>query len=371
MIKILNPHQSHHSHSTTTTLKTAEILSKYRPIAPKPGTTSSQVNDNDTSSSMSHKISQSPYLRNLWPQLQARPTRTRKRGRGGMGPTSPLALKRPKSSSPSATISSTTTTTTPRVFGPIKTLSFQAFPHGLPSLAQVGYTLENNGGGSSALVTLPLLQCSPPPPSKCMEPEVKGKVVIDLNKTAEVIQERDFLKQLQGPTVTTTATDTNTSRVIAPQAIRPVCSRINVACINPLTNPSPPYQISKKLPQEVEEEVESDDLPTIISDSKNRVRLVNSAYKEMMGQPECSWLDSMVRGKRICGEVMIHLCETKIPENNGFSCWVRIEWGRDGKEEFVHAFCDVMKLACDSKDYVFTWRFHTRTRETCQSSCNA
>ncbi|CDY27618.1 BnaA09g27890D [Brassica napus] len=330
MIKILSPHNSHST--TTTTLKTAEILSKYRPIAPKPGTTP-QVNDNDSSSSsMSHKISQSPYLRNLWPQLQARPTRTRKRGRGGMGPTSPLSLKRHKPSSSA----STTTTTPQRVFGPIKTLSFQAFSHaGIPNLAQVGYALEN--GGSPAL------------------PEIKVKEAIDLNKTAEVIQERDFLKQLQEPITTTT-----TSKVIAPQAIRPVCSRINVACINPLTNPS---QIIKKSPQDVEEEFESDDLPAIISDANNRVRLVNSAYKEMMGQPECSWLDSMVRGKRICGEVMIRCCEAKIPENNGFSCWVRIEWGRGGKEEFVHAFCDVMKLECDSKDYVFTWRFHTTTRE--------
>nr|VDC97709.1 unnamed protein product [Brassica oleracea] len=39
---------------------------------------------------------------------------------------------------------------------------------------------------------------------------------------------------------------------------------INVACINPLSNPS---QISKKSPQEVEQEVESDVLPAIISDS--------------------------------------------------------------------------------------------------------
>ncbi|CAN6824026.1 unnamed protein product, partial [Brassica oleracea] len=40
---------------------------------------------------------------------------------------------------------------------------------------------------------------------------------------------------------------------------------INVACINPLSNP--PSRISKKSPQEVEEEVESDALPAIISDS--------------------------------------------------------------------------------------------------------
>ncbi|CAN8291172.1 unnamed protein product [Cochlearia groenlandica] len=351
MIKILNPHTT-----TTTTLKTAEILSKYRPIAPKPGTTS-QANDNDLSSTMSHKINQSPYLRSLWPQLQARPTRTRKRGRGGMGThTSPLAMKRPKS------CTSNNNSTQHTLFGcPIKTLSFQAFathhhpPHGLPNLAQVGYALENNNGSSSSdLVTLPLLQCSPLPSSKCMETEIKGRCVTDLNKTHEVIQERDFLKQLQGPIVSTTPKPT--SRVISPLAIRPVCSRINVACINPSPNPS---GFTSKSPQEVEEAVESDYLPAIISDSNNRVRLVNSAYKEMMGQPECSWLDSMVRGKRICGEVMIRFGESEIPENNGFSCWVRIEWGRDGNEEFVHAFCDVAKLACDSKDYVYTWRFHT------------
>ncbi|KAL1209403.1 hypothetical protein V5N11_020725 [Cardamine amara subsp. amara] len=353
MIKILKPH-SHHPQNTTT-LKTAEILSKYRPIAPRPG---NGANDDDPSSSMSRKISQSPYLRNLWPQLQARPTRTRKRGRGAMGPTSSLALKRPKSyvSSPQ------------RVIGhPIKTLSFQGFTHGLPNLAQVGFALEN--GGSSTLVTLPLLQCSPPP-SKCMELDIKGKGVIDLNKTADVIQERDFLKLLQGPIPTTTTT---TSKVISPQPIRPVCSRINVACIYPLTYPS---QIIKKSPKEVEEEVESEDLPSLISDSNNRVRLVNSAYKEMLGQPECSWLESIVKGKRICGDVMIHFCEPKTPVmigNNGFSCWVRIEWGKDGKEEFMHAFCDVMKLACDSKDYVFKWRVYTTPdrRQNCQSSCNA
>ncbi|KAL0698802.1 hypothetical protein Bca4012_054924 [Brassica carinata] len=319
-----------------------------------------QVNvDNDSSSSssyMSHKISQSPYLRRLWPQLQARPTRTRKRGRGGTGPTSHLSLKRPKASSGSST------TAAQRV------LSLQAFSHaGLPHVAQVGYALEN--GGSSTLVTLPLLQCSPPF-SKRMESEIKGKGVIDLNKSVETIQERDFLKQLQGP-ITTNTTTTTTSRVIAPQPIRPVSSKINVTCINPLSNASLPSQISKKSPQEVEEDVESDVLPAIISNSNNKVRLVNSAYKEMMGQPECSWLDSVVRGKRICGEVMIHLCESKIPENNSFSCWVKIEWGRNGKEELVHAFCDVMKLNCDSKDYVFTWRFHTTARETCQSSYNA
>ena len=52
-----------------------------------------------------------------------------------------------------------------------------------------------------------------------------------------------------------------------------------------------------KLPkksEEVEEEVDSEALPGVISDSNNKVRLANSAYKKMVGQPKCPWLDSMV-----------------------------------------------------------------------------
>ncbi|CAN8313383.1 unnamed protein product [Cochlearia groenlandica] len=80
-----------------------------------------------------------------------------------------------------------------------------------------------------------------------MELETKPKCVLDLKQNVEVPQEIDFLKQLQKPI------STSTSKVIAPQVIRPVCSRINVTCINQLTNQSKP---SKKSQEEVEEEVE-------------------------------------------------------------------------------------------------------------------
>ncbi|WVY89465.1 hypothetical protein V8G54_034979, partial [Vigna mungo] len=68
MIKTLNPYPN--------PAKTAEIMSRYRPIAPKP-----EPAPNSTTEGSSSLPKQSPYLRNLWPQLQARPTRTRKRGR--------------------------------------------------------------------------------------------------------------------------------------------------------------------------------------------------------------------------------------------------------------------------------------------------
>ncbi|PPE01254.1 hypothetical protein GOBAR_DD01748 [Gossypium barbadense] len=243
MIKTLNPYSA----------KTAEIMSRYRPIAPKPEVLPEK--SIDESSAMSQKMRQSPYLRNLWPQLQARPSRNRKRGR-----------------------------------------------------------------------------------------------------------EKDFLKQLQGLPVLPT------SSLITPQPIRPVGSTIIVGCINEAPAPAAPLQAPKK-PEEVEDDIESESMPTIISDSNNKVRLANSAYKAMVGQPECPWLDSMVKGsecKRICGEVMLNLSNSRVPvKSKGFSCWVRIEWGNEGNNNnnkgSITAFCDVVRLSCQSKDYLFTWRFHIPT----------
>ncbi|RVW56106.1 hypothetical protein CK203_080798 [Vitis vinifera] len=108
MIRTLNPYNS--------TAKTAEIMSRYRPIAPKP---EPPVNPMFERPSMSQKMRESPYLRNLWPQLQARPTRSRKRGRPGF---SPAALKRPRThlvgfSTPS------------HVTSPAKNLSMHGFTH--------------------------------------------------------------------------------------------------------------------------------------------------------------------------------------------------------------------------------------------------
>ncbi|KAK7364680.1 hypothetical protein VNO80_13421 [Phaseolus coccineus] len=57
--------------------KNTEIMSRCRPISPKPETSPNSMTE--SSSSLSHKIKQSPYLRYLWPQLQANPIRTRKR----------------------------------------------------------------------------------------------------------------------------------------------------------------------------------------------------------------------------------------------------------------------------------------------------
>ncbi|XP_050364533.1 uncharacterized protein LOC126783163 [Argentina anserina] len=370
MIKTLNPYNS------TNTAKTAEIMSRYRPIAPRPET--SPITPTGESPALSQKIRDSPYLRNLWPQLQARPTRTRKRGRAAI---SPPTLKRQRTNhvfglSPACHVTS-----------PVKTLTLDGFTHPLTQLA-----LPNQLGSAStclestSLVTLPLLsypsslsivpnqavvtnQAAPPAELNLPRPSGGDEKLIDLNSEAEIPEEKDLLKQLQGIPSPTTPT---TPSVISPQPIRPVGSSISVGCINTDSNLAQAVQAPKK-PEDVESEVELEALPAIISDSHNKVRMANAAYKEMVGQPECSWLDSMVATscKRIGGEVALQLSDTRVPtSSNGFSCWVRIEWGNEMDKHAVNAFCDVMKLACESKDYLFTWRFHTHSREASQSSSN-
>ncbi|XP_020584252.1 uncharacterized protein LOC110027246 [Phalaenopsis equestris] len=172
--------------------------------------------------------------------------------------------------------------------------------------------------------------------------------------------ERDLLQKLQEP------------KIITPRPVRPVGSSISVGPINelvPSSAPPPP-----KRPAEVEDEVESEKLPAVVSDYKNRVRLANSAYKELVGQPECMWLDSMAYGsdckgfafrplsRRINGEVMLEFSGDSAapppPSLNGFSCRVKIEWACNGRKSFVDAPCDVCRVYCESKEYLFTWKFH-------------
>ncbi|KAM1022060.1 hypothetical protein ACFX2I_043069 [Malus domestica] len=368
MIKTLNPY--------TNTEKTAEIMSRYRPIAPKPVTPSNPAGE---SPSMSQKIRDSPYLRNLWPQLQARPTRTRKRGRSALSPTT---FKRQRSHQMLGFA------TPCHVQSPVKNPRLDGFARVLPKLPiPASLDAANN---STGLMTLPLLPYIPPasapivtnpavvPPEFELIKPCRGgeEELIDLNTVAaEIPEEKDLLKQLQGNSPAPPPTPTN---VIAPQPIRPVGSSISVGCISADPSLTLAAQVPKK-PEDVEEEMESEALPAIISDSHNKVRMANSAYKEMVGQPECPWLDAMVAGgdgrfggKRINGEVSLQLSDSGVPvSSNGFSCWVRIEWGKDMNKHAINTFCDVMKLSCESKDYLFEWRFHTHSREGCQSSSSS
>ncbi|XP_010274397.1 PREDICTED: uncharacterized protein LOC104609720 [Nelumbo nucifera] len=355
--------------------KTDEIMSRYRPIAPKPHIPIHPLLDGPTT------------LKNLSPRLPTRPSRARKRNRTGI---SPATLKRAGMhlrgfSSPCHTLS--------LAKNALLGLSLQSLAHGFlsfptstPSIG-IGASLEEATAKASHLATLTFLSrpCSVPVAAKST-PEMDGinlcssqteEKILDLNTSIDIPEERnllhepppeDPLQKLQEPP--------NCPSVITPQPVRPIGSSISVGFISEYPSPSCAMRTTKR-PEEVEEEVESEALPAIVSDSNNRVRLANSAYKEMVGQPECPWLDATYDGasrgrpcKRIGGEVMLDIPGSNVPiYSNGFSCRVRIEWGTNGKKSSITAPCDVIRLSCNSKNYLFTWRFHTS--ETSEGSSNA
>ncbi|KAK4348309.1 hypothetical protein RND71_031064 [Anisodus tanguticus] len=358
MMQILNPHPS--------TSKTAEIMARYRPIAPKPEAPTSPVTDENNPSGLPPNIQKSPFLRNVWPHLQARPTRTRKRGRTALGPPS---MKRDRANYfPSAGQFPTyhQVMAASPAYRPNVVPQFTLIPNLVPFKCGLGTHVTTPANS----ITLPLLSCTTTTLPILMEENTSGEEIrgIDLNLAADVPEELDFMPQFQGP---------KSPAVITPQPVRPVGSSISIGCINEEEVPDGGGTNKKfmKKPEEVEEEVEAEALPAVISDSNNKVRLTNSAYKEMVGQPECCWLDYMVginASKRIGGEVMLEFSDScSVPmSSDGFTCWVKIEWGADaqGKKNSVKAFCNAVRLACQSKDYVFEWRFHTTDDDAPESA---
>ncbi|KAF9621159.1 hypothetical protein IFM89_016653 [Coptis chinensis] len=344
--------------------KTDQILSRYRPIAPKPLVEGPTTPENNQ---------QSPFSRNN-SYLLARPSR-RKRGKSGY-----LPAKRTKTSHHPAAFSSPCGVASLAKNTQLS-LSLQGFGHGFPQ-----FPLPNSGLGSCLeksvnLITLPFLPYPSPsvPEVARSVPELHGvniysqfHDICDLKLKVETPKEMDLLQNLQA--TDSASSNSGNGNVITPQAVRPVGSSISVEYIQEGPSLKEPFKCVSKKPEEVEAEIELDYLPAVVSDSSNRIRLANSAYMEMVGQPECLWLDSMAtcdaqsKGsgsacKRIGGKVMLDLSKFHMP-SDGFACRVRIEWGSNEVKNSINAQCDVVKLSCESKDYVFTWRFHTRECST-------
>ncbi|XP_009623966.1 uncharacterized protein LOC107770665 [Nicotiana tabacum] len=355
MMQTLNPYPS--------TSKTAEIMARYRPIAPKPEVPTSPVSENNPSG-LPANINKSPFLRNVWPQLQARPTRTRKRGRTALGPPT---MKRARTNYlPAVQFPHYQVMAASPAHRPNAVPHFSIIPNLVPLKCGLGTPVTTPANS----IALPLLSCTTINLPMLVTEKSSGEEIrgIDLNLAADVPEELDFMPQLmQG------STSPKSRGVITPRPVRPVGSSISIGCINEEAPDGGTNKKCMKKPEEVEEEVEAEALPAVISDSNNKVRLTNSAYKEMVGQPECCWLDYM-RGnacKRIGGEVMLEFLDSKsVPmSSDGFTCWVKIEWGADkGKKNSVKAFCNAVRLACQSKDYLFEWRFHTTDDDAPESA---
>ncbi|KAI3864451.1 hypothetical protein MKW92_008315 [Papaver armeniacum] len=356
---MVNPINSSYHQSSSSSSKLDEIMSRYRPIAPKP-----ILDQTDAASATT-------TTGNTSRNLQISNKRVRKRGRYGLS--SSAARKRTKATTPTQLHGpSSTNTTTSSSYG----LGFNALffsPPPPPPPHEAPIQIEKQPMMSLVRFPLPSFSTSsiPPLPHDLHGMSKLNGFTNSTITTIEIPKEMDLLKTLHAGQVSpghNINSGCGSGNLIAPQPVRPVGSSISVGCICEDANSSSTTCVKKQQPEEVEAEVESDTLPVVVSDSRNKVRLANSAFKEMVGQPECAWLDSMgantekltSKAKRISGEVMLDLSNSQVPvSSNGFSCNVKVEWGRNGEKSCVCAPCNVMKLSCESKDYLFTWRIHT------------
>ncbi|OEL28328.1 hypothetical protein BAE44_0010652, partial [Dichanthelium oligosanthes] len=125
--------------------------------------------------------------------------------------------------------------------------------------------------------------------------------------------------------------------------------------------------MSKKTTREVEAELElPDTLPAIVSGHKNIcVHLTNDAFKAMVGQPLCPWLDSLLGtgvSRRINGEVVLDVwmlsTSSRLPSTGGaFPCTMWILWECEDVIASLTVPCVFEVLTDNSIDYCFIWRF--------------
>ncbi|KAF7000338.1 hypothetical protein CFC21_016265 [Triticum aestivum] len=302
-------------------VKANEILARFRPIAPKPALPASpaqaQAIDGAADRVLCH--------------LQSRPCRARKRGRPSAVPVSApaAAAKRKRAAYPvplrcaAAAATDAVVSTATRAYVSVPGSACMPFASLPPATA-------STGGNLTMLSTM-----------------VAGDEEEE-EEERDIPVERDLLRKLLEP------------KVISPRAMRPVGSTIHVESIVHGAVDAASSTAASKTAEEVEAEVETDALPAIVTDSSNRVRLVNDAYKEMVGAPECLWLGAVAASRRISGEVALVVAEqATLPESpGGFSCTAKIEWECGGGERAsIHAACDVSRLQCEYRHYLFAWRF--------------
>ncbi|KAJ1291646.1 hypothetical protein BS78_02G331600 [Paspalum vaginatum] len=299
-------------------VKANEILARFRPIAPKPALAAAPV----AQAAAEGVVAANRVLCHL----QSRPCRARKRGR----PTTVV----PVSPKPGAQTAAKRKRPAAAPYPPLRCSAATA-TDAVATATRVHVSVVVPGSACLHLASLP------PPAAGASEALAK-----EAAEERDVPVERDLLRKLLEP------------KVISPRAVRPVCSTIHVECIR--RGDASCTAVVSKTAAEVEAELEADALPAVVTDSSNRVRLVNDAYKEMVGQPECPWLDAVAAAsRRISGEVVLVVSEpSPLPETYGvFTCTARIGWGYDGKCTAVYAPCDVSRLQCESRDYHFAWRF--------------
>ncbi|XP_004986768.1 uncharacterized protein LOC101783930 [Setaria italica] len=174
--------------------------------------------------------------------------------------------------------------------------------------------------------------------------------------------EHDLISKLQVP------------KVIKPRPTRPKRTTIRIERSNIIdsTNLLVEVVVSKKTPREVEAELALPNaLPAIVSGcNSNRVHLTNDAYKEMVGQPLCPWLNSLLGAgapRRINGEVVLYVqtfSTVSCLQSTwcAFPCTARISWEDEDATVFLTVPCAIERVTGNSDDYCFIWRFDCKRK---------
>lgn len=152
--------------------------------------------------------------------------------------------------------------------------------------------------------------------------------------------------------------------VIMPQPIRLIGSTVSLVSITDLQSQTSPLPDTLDL---VKKQLEAEASPAFISDSSNLVRWVNTAYKQMVGQPECLWLNSTVGDSLDCESLqsprpaggVVLCCSVGVPvAAPAFSGCVNIQWTNAGERNCMTLPCDVIRLDCCSNGRVMlVWKF--------------
>ncbi|XP_024381298.1 uncharacterized protein [Physcomitrium patens] len=155
------------------------------------------------------------------------------------------------------------------------------------------------------------------------------------------------------------------ANVIAPQPVRAVGSTITVQTIVSLDRHSVP--LTEPF-QDVQERLDKADKPSVVTDSRFRVKWVNTAYKRLVGQPKLFWLASTGSSSedhedspaalRLAGDVSLICDGTQLPDGiAAFTCRVGIQWSHQGEHSAMSVPSEVFRLEDGAIDSMYVWGF--------------
>ncbi|MCO5614055.1 hypothetical protein L7F22_068336 [Adiantum nelumboides] len=167
---------------------------------------------------------------------------------------------------------------------------------------------------------------------------------------------------------------------IVPLPLRLIRSSVSLMSITKVqTLEVPPLCTSIEVLKQQHEVVSS---PVVISNSCSTVKWVNAAYKQMIGQPECPWLGTLMHDssdgeevqspRRLAGQVVLRI-SVEIPHSAlTFSGWVDVQWRNcAGERRSMTLPCDVTRRIISAKktpgSVLFVWKLDIQAslRLTC------